>query len=260
MPTKIKTPEEFNAAIGEKQLATVQFSTPWCGCKMVAPKVAQLTENECLAVKFLNVSTEELENFCKEIDVDTFPAFRVYKDGDRMQCRLAPAEPQSTPCMSKRQPTWDTRGKYGSSSPLFSLAVHGREQRLGERVRDPTPGRFTDLASSGSPIWCNPSWLGQRRVRHPLVALEVGTFVSAVMSAYDEIVLKFVRGVARVVRNQPGGEELLEWLTFGVPKNGKAPTDDWEIKLIKNLVFINLCAVEVRLLWKNFHASSSWLR
>ncbi|KAG6595770.1 putative thioredoxin [Phytophthora cinnamomi] len=44
--------------------------------------MTQLTENEFLAVKFLKVSTEELESVCKEIDVDCFPTFRVCKDGE----------------------------------------------------------------------------------------------------------------------------------------------------------------------------------
>ncbi|KAG2790480.1 hypothetical protein Pcac1_g587 [Phytophthora cactorum] len=59
MPVEIRTPEEFNAAIGEKQL-TSDFA----------------------GVKFLKVSAEELEDFCEEIDVDSFPTFRVYKDGE----------------------------------------------------------------------------------------------------------------------------------------------------------------------------------
>ncbi|KAG6617532.1 putative thioredoxin [Phytophthora cinnamomi] len=81
MPVEIKTPEDFKAAIGEKQLTTVQLSAPRCGgCDMVAPKVTQVTENEFLAVKFLKVTTEEPENVCEEIDVDCFPIFRVCKD------------------------------------------------------------------------------------------------------------------------------------------------------------------------------------
>ncbi|GMF43276.1 unnamed protein product [Phytophthora lilii] len=83
MPIEIKTPEEFNAAIGEKQLTVVQFSAPWCGgCKMVAPKVTKLMESDFAGVKFLKVSAEELEDFCEEIDVDSFPTFRVYKNGE----------------------------------------------------------------------------------------------------------------------------------------------------------------------------------
>ncbi|KAF4031443.1 hypothetical protein GN244_ATG16751 [Phytophthora infestans] len=86
-----------------------------------------------------------------------------------------------------------------------------------------------------------------------LLALEVGTFVGAMMSVCDEIVLQFVRGLARVIRNQPGGGDLLQRLGFDVPKNGKAPTDGQEITLIKNLVFGYLGVVVVRSLWENYH-------
>ncbi|KAF4322325.1 hypothetical protein BBO99_00003980 [Phytophthora kernoviae] len=86
-----------------------------------------------------------------------------------------------------------------------------------------------------------------------LLAIEVGTFVGAMMSVCDEIVLQFVRGLARVIRNQPGGGELLQRLGFDVPKNGKSPTDGQEITLIKNLVFGYLGVVAVRSLWENFH-------
>ncbi|CAI5723208.1 unnamed protein product [Peronospora effusa] len=86
-----------------------------------------------------------------------------------------------------------------------------------------------------------------------LFALEVGTFVGAVMSVCDEVVLRLVRGLARMIRNQSGGGDLLQRLGFDVPKNGKAPTDGQEITLIKNLVFGYLGVVAVRSLWENFH-------
>ncbi|KAJ8550507.1 hypothetical protein ON010_g10560 [Phytophthora cinnamomi] len=73
------------------------------------------------------------------------------------------------------------------------------------------------------------------------------------MSVCDEVVLQFVRGLARVIRNQSGGGDLLQRLGFDVPKNGKAPTDGQEITLIKNLVFGYLGVVAVRSLWENFH-------
>lgn len=85
-----------------------------------------------------------------------------------------------------------------------------------------------------------------------LLALQVGTCVGAVMSVCDEVVLHFVRGLARVIRNQPGGGDLLQRLGFDVPTNGKAPTDGQEITLIKNLVFGYLGVVAVRSLYENY--------
>jgi len=86
-----------------------------------------------------------------------------------------------------------------------------------------------------------------------LFALQVGTFAGALISVCDEIMLHFVRGLARVIRNQHGGRELLEQLGFDVPKNGKAPTDGREVALIKTLVFGYLGVVVIRSLWANFH-------
>lgn len=86
-----------------------------------------------------------------------------------------------------------------------------------------------------------------------LFAIQLGTFVGAVMSVCDEIVLQFVRGLARVIRNQQGGGDLLQRLGFDVPTNGKAPTDGQEVVLIKNLLFGYLGVVVVRSLWDNMH-------
>ena len=83
MPIEIETPEAFHAAIAAKQPTVVQFSAPWCGgCKIVAPKVTKLMESDFPDVPFLKVSAEELDEFCEEIDVDSFPTFRVYKNGE----------------------------------------------------------------------------------------------------------------------------------------------------------------------------------
>lgn len=91
-----------------------------------------------------------------------------------------------------------------------------------------------------------------------LFALQVGTFAGALMSVCDEVVLHFVRGLARVIRNQRGGRELLERLGFDVPANGKAPTDGHEVALIKTLVFGYLGVVGLRALAANLHDVTSF--
>ncbi|GMF16216.1 unnamed protein product [Phytophthora lilii] len=101
--------------------------------------------------------------------------------------------------------------------------------------------------------WTSVTYAAYSLYGDVLFALQLGTFVGAVMSVCDEVVLQFVRGLARVIRNQPGGGDLLQRLGFDVPKNGKAPTDGQEITLIKNLVFGYLGVVAVRSLWENFH-------
>lgn len=81
-----------------------------------------------------------------------------------------------------------------------------------------------------------------------LFAIEVGTFAGALMSVCDEVVLLALRGLARTIRNQPGGRELLEKLGFDVPASGKAPTDGRELALLKTLVFGYLGVVGLRAL------------
>ncbi|KAG3115971.1 hypothetical protein PI124_g7195 [Phytophthora idaei] len=80
----ISTAEDFHSAVAaatEKPLVAC-FSAPWCGgCKLVAPKVEQLAEELAETVSFAKVSAEELETLCEEVEVDSFPHFRVYKEG-----------------------------------------------------------------------------------------------------------------------------------------------------------------------------------
>ncbi|KAK1944780.1 Thioredoxin F-type [Phytophthora citrophthora] len=78
----ISSAEDFHAAVAaatDKPLVAC-FSAPWCGgCKLVAPKVATLAEELAETVSFAKVSAEELETLCEEVEVDSFPHFRVYK-------------------------------------------------------------------------------------------------------------------------------------------------------------------------------------
>ncbi|KAG7380603.1 hypothetical protein PHYPSEUDO_006997 [Phytophthora pseudosyringae] len=80
----ISSAEDFHAAVAaatEKPLVAC-FSAPWCGgCKLVAPKVATLAEELEATVSFAKVGAEELETLCEEVEVDSFPHFRVYQAG-----------------------------------------------------------------------------------------------------------------------------------------------------------------------------------
>uniref|UniRef100_K3XAY0 Thioredoxin n=1 Tax=Globisporangium ultimum (strain ATCC 200006 / CBS 805.95 / DAOM BR144) TaxID=431595 RepID=K3XAY0_GLOUD len=82
----IKSPTEFNSAIQVQndKVIVASFSAPWCGgCKTVAPHVAKLAE-ELKDTTFLKVNADDdgLEEFCDEIEVDGFPSFRIYKNGE----------------------------------------------------------------------------------------------------------------------------------------------------------------------------------
>ncbi|CAH0478351.1 unnamed protein product [Peronospora belbahrii] len=79
----IASVEDFHAAVAatkEKPLV-VFFSASWCGgCKMVAPKVATLAEELTASATFGKVSADELNALCDDVEVDSFPHFRVYKE------------------------------------------------------------------------------------------------------------------------------------------------------------------------------------
>lgn len=79
---KIESAEQFLDAVKSDKVTVASFSAPWCGsCKMVAPKVAELAA-ELKDTPFVKVDAEELEEFCDEIEVDGFPSFRIYKNGE----------------------------------------------------------------------------------------------------------------------------------------------------------------------------------
>jgi hypothetical protein len=133
-------------------------------------------------------------------------------------------------------------------APVIAASLVRRFTDAGFNWRNKTLQSFLEVV-----CWTSVTYAAYSLYGDWLVALQVGTFVGALMSICDEVVLQFVRGLARVIRNQPGGSELLQRLGFDVPQNGKAPTSGREIELIKTLVFGYLGVVAVRSLWDNFH-------
>ncbi|GLE05471.1 hypothetical protein PINS_up014494 [Pythium insidiosum] len=101
--------------------------------------------------------------------------------------------------------------------------------------------------------WISVTCAAYTLYRDWVFAFQVGTIVGAIMSVCDEVVIQFVRGLARVIRNQKGGSELLQRLGFDVPVNGKAPTNGHEVELLKNLVFGYLGVVATRSIWDHYH-------
>ncbi|GMF64596.1 unnamed protein product [Phytophthora lilii] len=78
----ISKADEFHAAVAKDQTLVACFSAPWCGgCKLVAPKVAALAAELAPRAAFVSVSAEQLDKLCEQLEVDSFPHFRVYRDG-----------------------------------------------------------------------------------------------------------------------------------------------------------------------------------
>ncbi|GLE00780.1 hypothetical protein PINS_up009568 [Pythium insidiosum] len=80
----VTSDEQFKTAIAAADKFTVaSFSAPWCGsCKMIKPKVEKLGEDLADKSSFLKLDAEELEEFFEELEVESFPHFRVYKNGE----------------------------------------------------------------------------------------------------------------------------------------------------------------------------------
>ncbi|KAE9134473.1 hypothetical protein PF007_g2933 [Phytophthora fragariae] len=84
----IASAEDFHAAVAASassgKTLVACFSAPWCGgCKLVAPKVAELARQLETSADFAKVSAEDLESLCEELEVDSYPHFRVYQEGKR---------------------------------------------------------------------------------------------------------------------------------------------------------------------------------
>ncbi|TMW64365.1 hypothetical protein Poli38472_012987 [Pythium oligandrum] len=78
----VETEEQFKTAIAADQITVASFSAPWCGsCKQMKPKVEALA-TELSQATFLKLDAEELEELLEEIEVESFPHFRVYKSGE----------------------------------------------------------------------------------------------------------------------------------------------------------------------------------
>ncbi|OXU24710.1 hypothetical protein TSAR_004285 [Trichomalopsis sarcophagae] len=66
---------------GEK-LVVIDFFATWCGpCKMIAPKLDELSQ-ELTDVIFLKVDVDELEGVAEEYDVNSMPTFVFIKNGN----------------------------------------------------------------------------------------------------------------------------------------------------------------------------------
>ncbi|KAJ0411084.1 hypothetical protein ATCC90586_008059 [Pythium insidiosum] len=80
----VTSDEQFKSAIAAADKFTIaSFSAPWCGsCKMIKSKVEKLGEELADKSSLLKLDAEELEELFEELEVESFPHFRVYKNGE----------------------------------------------------------------------------------------------------------------------------------------------------------------------------------
>jgi len=61
----------------------VDFWAPWCGpCRMVAPVVDELAEEQAGKVKVCKVNTDENMPLAEQFGILTIPAFILFKNGE----------------------------------------------------------------------------------------------------------------------------------------------------------------------------------
>lgn len=80
---EITSVEEFDQEIQADGVTVVKFWASWCGpCKAFSPTVETVEEQVGPAVKFLNVSIEDLPELSSRFQVRTIPMLLFMKGGE----------------------------------------------------------------------------------------------------------------------------------------------------------------------------------
>ena len=85
---------EFNE-VTESNVAVIDLSATWCGpCKMLAPVLAEVSEEYAGKVNFFNVDVDETPDLARQYKIMNIPALVVVKNGEKadMQVGFAPKE------------------------------------------------------------------------------------------------------------------------------------------------------------------------
>lgn len=70
--------------MSESGISVVDYFATWCGpCKVIAPKVIELSNNTFPDVRFYKVDVDELSDVAREQGVRAMPTFLIYKDGKK---------------------------------------------------------------------------------------------------------------------------------------------------------------------------------
>lgn len=71
--------------MSESGISVVDYFATWCGpCKVIAPKVIELSNNTFPDVRFYKVDVDELSDVAREQGVRAMPTFLIYKDGKKV--------------------------------------------------------------------------------------------------------------------------------------------------------------------------------
>lgn len=100
----ITSKAEWDAAMGEKGVAVVDFFATWCGpCKVIAPKIVEYVilssshyrqantdypprrfSDKYTNARFYKLDVDEVPEVAQEVGVRAMPTFMLYKDGEKV--------------------------------------------------------------------------------------------------------------------------------------------------------------------------------
>ena len=79
------TMQEFTALIPNDKVVLVDFSAVWCPpCKKMEPVLEQLQKEQGSKFTFVKIDGGEQTSICKELNVEGFPTFIIYKQGKQV--------------------------------------------------------------------------------------------------------------------------------------------------------------------------------
>jgi thioredoxin 1 len=82
----VRTAGEFKAAIAENPKVIVDCFATWCGpCKAIAPKLAELSEDDAVKgkVHFIKLDVDEVPDVAKDLGIRAMPTFLLFENGDK---------------------------------------------------------------------------------------------------------------------------------------------------------------------------------
>ncbi len=80
---KAMTVEEFDKAIASEKLTMVDFYTTWCGpCKMMAPFIEQIKNEQSSIVNVLKVDAEAQLDISERYKLEGYPTIIFFKKGE----------------------------------------------------------------------------------------------------------------------------------------------------------------------------------
>ena len=80
---KLMTVNEFDKAIASEKLTMVDFYTTWCGpCKMMAPFIVEIKNEQSAVVNVLKIDAEAQLDIASRYNLEGYPTIIFFKKGE----------------------------------------------------------------------------------------------------------------------------------------------------------------------------------